>query len=342
MRTLVPALLAAALMAGGSAPAQITIQIETNAQVQVTGPNSSNMTSRSFNFPGGSARMFMLGGGDPTDDIMAQMDDMIRQMHEQMGLNDPFLVVPGATAPGGGAIAEGGGFLGVVPGEISDELREHLGLDSGAAVREVAPGSPAENAGLQPRDIILSVDGKPVAGPAGLVDTISAGKPGDEVSLKVLRKGKEMTIKVALAEHAARTGAVKRPRGARGMLPRMQPAAPGQGPSGGGASFSTSFGNSSRSMSMTNERGNFSFSDQNGQKTFSARDRAGNVIFEGPVNTDEEKKKVPEEIRDMLDQLDSGEGPNFQFKIQPGGGPALPPPPAPAPGTPAPKRGISI
>ncbi|MFO1531058.1 MAG: hypothetical protein U1F77_15310 [Kiritimatiellia bacterium] len=51
---------------------------------------------------------------------------------------------------------------------------------------------------------------------------------------------------------------------------------------------------------------------------------------------------MPEEIRDMLDQLDSGEGPNFQFKIQPGGGPALPPPPAPAPGTPAPKRGISI
>ena len=61
MRMLPSSLFAAALLAGGNAPAQITIQIETNAQVEVTGGNTSNMTSRSFNFPGGSAKMFMLG-----------------------------------------------------------------------------------------------------------------------------------------------------------------------------------------------------------------------------------------------------------------------------------------
>lgn len=341
MRMLPSSLFAAALLAGGNAPAQITIQIETNAQVEVTGGNTSNMTSRSFNFPGGSAKMFMLGGGDPTDDIMAQMDEMIRQMHEQMGLTDPFLVVPGA-APAGVVMPENGGFLGVLPAEISEELREHLGLEDGAMVGEVTPGSPAENAGLQPRDIVLSVDGKPVAGPAGLVDLVSAGKPGDEVALKVLRKGKEMTIKVALAERPARAARGIGPGRGRGMRAPVMPNIQSFSPGPGGGSFSTSFSSSVRSMNMSNERGSFSFSEKDGEKTFTAKDPSGNVLFDGPVNTDEEKKKVPEEVRDMLDQLESGQGGSFRINIQPGGGPALPPPPPPAPGAPPKKRGVSI
>ena len=339
MRILPASLFAAALLAGAKAPAQITIQIETNAQVQVTGGNTSNMTSRSFSFPGGSAKMFMLGGGDPTDDIMAQMDEMIRQMHEQMGLTDPFLVVPGAPAPGGAVVGGSGGFLGVLPVEMSDELREHLGLDSGAMVGEVTPGSPAENAGLRPRDIVLSVDGKPVAGPAGLVDLIGGAKPGDEVSLKILRKGREMTIKVALAERPARPARGGFGRGPRApVLPNIQSFSPGPG----GGSFSSSFSSSARSMNMSNERGSFSFSEKDGEKTFTAKDPGGKVLFDGPVNTDEEKKKVPEEIRDILEQLESGQGGGFRINIQPGGGPALPPPPAPAPGAPPKRRGISI
>ncbi len=64
----------------------------------------------------------------------------------------------------------------------------------------VIPGSPADKAGLEENDIILEMDGKKIDDKNPLAQAISKLNPGDEVTLKVLHKGQEKNIKVALEE----------------------------------------------------------------------------------------------------------------------------------------------
>jgi serine protease Do len=63
----------------------------------------------------------------------------------------------------------------------------------------VVPGSPADKAGIVENDIILSINGDDINEKQSLIKLLQKYNVGDEVQLKVLRKGKEMTIKVTLA-----------------------------------------------------------------------------------------------------------------------------------------------
>ena len=76
---------------------------------------------------------------------------------------------------------------------------------SGALVRRVAPGSPAAKAGLQAAsssgeggDLIVAIAGTPIAGPDDVINAVTAKKPGDSVTVVVLRDGKRTTIDVVL------------------------------------------------------------------------------------------------------------------------------------------------
>ncbi len=93
-------------------------------------------------------------------------------------------------------------YLGVTPEELSEELRAQLDLEEGAGllVTEAAPGSPAEKAGLRKNDILLKIDGKPVKGEPALAAFMQSAKIGQELTLTILRKGKEQTLKATLAE----------------------------------------------------------------------------------------------------------------------------------------------
>ncbi|RLB87157.1 MAG: hypothetical protein DRH10_09570, partial [Deltaproteobacteria bacterium] len=64
----------------------------------------------------------------------------------------------------------------------------------------VIPGSPADKAGLQENDIILEVNGTKIERGNSLAKLLSKYAPGDEVTLKVLSKGKEKEVKVKLEE----------------------------------------------------------------------------------------------------------------------------------------------
>ena len=76
---------------------------------------------------------------------------------------------------------------------------------SGALVRRVAPGSPAAKAGLQAAsssgeggDLIVAIGGTPIAGPDDVINAVTAKKPGDSVTVVVLRDGKRTSIDVVL------------------------------------------------------------------------------------------------------------------------------------------------
>ena len=64
----------------------------------------------------------------------------------------------------------------------------------------VIPGSPADKAGLQMKDVILAVDGQQVTTDSPLQVMIGKKSPGDTVTMHLWRSGKEMDIKVTLEE----------------------------------------------------------------------------------------------------------------------------------------------
>jgi membrane-associated protease RseP (regulator of RpoE activity) len=88
-------------------------------------------------------------------------------------------------------------WLGVETAPADEALRSQLALPEGQGlvVRSVEAPSPAEKAGLEPNDVILTVDGQPVATPDDLRKQI-ADKAEKAVSVVLLRGGKRITIEV--------------------------------------------------------------------------------------------------------------------------------------------------
>ena len=94
------------------------------------------------------------------------------------------------------------GRTGLVTQDMTHELAQSLAVASadGAVVVQVESGSPAEKAGLKPRDIIGSINGKPVRGSADLRNRMGLIPVGEEAELRVQRKGKPLTVRVHIAE----------------------------------------------------------------------------------------------------------------------------------------------
>ncbi|MCS7082475.1 MAG: DegQ family serine endoprotease [Bacteroidetes bacterium] len=92
------------------------------------------------------------------------------------------------------------GYLGVTIQRITPELARALRLErpQGALVSQVAPGSPAERAGIKPRDVILAVNGQPVENESDLRNRIAFSRPGSRVTLSILRDGRRQEVHVTL------------------------------------------------------------------------------------------------------------------------------------------------
>ncbi|WP_426573190.1 S1C family serine protease [Aquihabitans sp. McL0605] len=83
------------------------------------------------------------------------------------------------------------GFLGV---EGADATGDH----TGAAVTSVSSGSPAAKAGLTTDDVVIAVDGKPVASMIDLAAKVRTHQPGESVVLTVEKNGQQRDITVTL------------------------------------------------------------------------------------------------------------------------------------------------
>ncbi len=94
------------------------------------------------------------------------------------------------------------GRVGVVTQDLTHELAQALAAGSadGAVVVKVEPGSPAEKAGLKPRDIVTGVNGKPVRGSADLRNRMGLIPVGEEVELRVQRGGRPLDLRLRIAE----------------------------------------------------------------------------------------------------------------------------------------------
>ncbi|MGD9614916.1 MAG: DegQ family serine endoprotease [Alphaproteobacteria bacterium] len=92
------------------------------------------------------------------------------------------------------------GWLGVRIQAVTDEVAETLGLDKprGALVASVNESGPAQTGGIQPGDVILNFDGKPVSDVRHLPRVVAATKAGKVVPVTVWRKRNQETLQVAV------------------------------------------------------------------------------------------------------------------------------------------------
>ncbi len=74
-------------------------------------------------------------------------------------------------------------------------------LDSGAFVREVRPGTPADRAGVQVGDVISGINDFKIDTDHGLGSVLTNFNPGDTVTLHLLRNGNPLDVSATLAEH---------------------------------------------------------------------------------------------------------------------------------------------
>ena len=94
------------------------------------------------------------------------------------------------------------GVIGVQVQDVPLNALAEFGLKErrGALVSVVNSGEPAANAGIEPGDIIIEFNGKPVQRRDQLVGFVTATKPGTTVPLKVLRDRKEISLNVTVGE----------------------------------------------------------------------------------------------------------------------------------------------
>ncbi len=94
------------------------------------------------------------------------------------------------------------GVIGVSVTPVPADALAEFGLKErrGALVGTVARGRPAAKAGIEPGDIILEFNGKPVKNRDELVATVVATKPGSTVPVKILRDKAEKTLSITVEE----------------------------------------------------------------------------------------------------------------------------------------------
>ena len=162
--------------------------------------------------------------GGPLLDAGARVIGINQQIETNSGANDGVgFAVPVSAIKRSVAQLENGGkaeyaYIGVSTQALYPQLARKLGLDTdhGALLAEVVPGGPADEAGLRGGDeklrfqgipyevggdTIIAVDGRLVVQPDDLARYVSAHRPGDTVTLEVLRKdGQREKVSVTLSK----------------------------------------------------------------------------------------------------------------------------------------------
>ncbi len=124
------------------------------------------------------------------------------------GANDGIgFAVPSSTAlQVAGDLIEFGevkaGFIGIEGQTVDPEVARLYGLsvEEGAVIAAVGAGTPAQEAGLEPGDIIVAVDGEEIDSMAALASTVQRLEPGTEITLTIVRDEQQQDVDLTLGE----------------------------------------------------------------------------------------------------------------------------------------------
>jgi serine protease Do len=107
-----------------------------------------------------------------------------------------------AEAHGGKLVRPWSGIAGET---LSADIAKSLGIDrpGGVVVREIYRGGPAESAGVRPGDVLLAVNGKPVADSQGMAFRLATLRVGDRATLSIWRRGQTIELPLDLVAASA-------------------------------------------------------------------------------------------------------------------------------------------
>jgi serine protease DegQ len=94
------------------------------------------------------------------------------------------------------------GWLGIEPQDITPEVATAFALakSDGVLIRGVLKSGPADRAGMQVRDVVVDIDGKPTHDVTSLLAQIAALTPGSQARLRVMREQKQVDIDVIVGK----------------------------------------------------------------------------------------------------------------------------------------------
>lgn len=103
------------------------------------------------------------------------------------------------------------GYLGIRNGSVTDELAKTFKVNAreGVIVAQVLDGSPAEKAGLEPNDVILSINGKKVNDPKEIQQLVERLDTGKSYAMHIIRDGKPKELTVTIEEMPSNFGPSK-------------------------------------------------------------------------------------------------------------------------------------
>ena len=184
-----------------------------------------------------------------------------------------------------------GVFLGVEVQTVDPSLAAQLGLeeDTGVLVGHVMANSPAQKAGLKEHDVIVKTDGEPVNGHEAFAATIRAHKQGDKIKLGIIRAGKAQDLEATLSQRE-----LPGTKSLRSIQTQRATA------------------NTSSVTAIQSDEGKITITDKNGNRHATVTGPDEDTLFEGPINSAEERSKVPPAILERIEKTeqDIKPGPN--------------------------------
>jgi hypothetical protein len=241
-------------------------------------------------------------------------------------------------------------FLGIETTPAGPTLDDQLGLpaDTGLVVMSVVPDSPAA-AVLKPHDVLTRLDDQILIDTRQLAVLVRTHRAGEEIALTYVRGGKTVTVRVKLVErtlprmfrlrfpgpglgrgenrlfHLQTDGGPGEP-----MLPSMEEA-PGlhavrvfRRDRAGGVGGTAVKPADSR-MLLTDDKGSLDVAIKSGSRTLVAKDPQGKTLFDGPVDTPEQRKAMPPGVRERFEQMETMDTVTFdaapESRPAPGPGP---------------------
>jgi serine protease Do len=93
-------------------------------------------------------------------------------------------------------------FIGISYGPLTPGLARQLNVNvqSGEVIGAVSPGSPAQQAGIRPGDVITAIAGQQITDESTLPEVLSQHQPGDTITLTVARGGQQQDVQVTLGQ----------------------------------------------------------------------------------------------------------------------------------------------